>query len=470
VPDLLATIREAIRAHGMLTPGGAALVAVSGGCDSMVLLEVLSRLASGSGWRLTVAHFNHQLRGRAADADERFVRQAAQRLHLRCLVGHEQVRLAARHRGVSVEMAARELRHAFLARCARKLGVTRIFLAHQADDQVETFLLRLQRGTGAGALAGMKWIAPSPADPELALLRPLLGVTRTALRSYARDRGVGFREDATNASLDSVRNRVRRVWLPWLERHVQAGIAATIRRTMEVLGDQATVIAALARKWLASSRRRCFTALEPAVQREVLVIELRRLGVEPTFHRVEHLRLHPDQRVAVGTGRYVQCGPDGVLRCVGPARVPRAPGGGATCRYRLGGTAGEARFGGVNFRWRIRAGRPGAADRLRGTAGVEHFDADRVGRHFTLRHWQAGDRFQPIGLPGAAKLQDLFTNAKVPRAERGRRVLAVTEGGEIFWVEGLRLGEACKLAGSSRRILEWRWDAGREVAAQKAPC
>lgn len=454
----------------MLEPGDAALVAVSGGCDSMVLLEVLSRLAAGAGWRLTVAHFNHQLRGRAADADERFVRQAAQRLDFRCLVEHGQVRLAARRRGVSVEMAARELRHAFLARCARKLGVDRIFLAHHADDQVETFLLRLRRGTGAGALAGMKWVAPSPADPELALLRPLLGVTRTELQSYAHDRGVEFREDATNASLDSVRNRVRRVWLPWLERHVQPGIAATIRRTMEVVGDQATVIEALARKWLASSRRRCFSRLEPAVQREVLAVELRRLGVEPTFHRVEHLRLHPDQRITVGAGRYVRRGLDGALSGGGPEPVLRGPRGGESCTCRLSGAAGEACFGGVHFTWRIRVCRFGAERRLGGRAGIEHFDADRVGRHFTLRHGQPGDRFQPIGLPGAAKLQDLFTNAKVPRAERSRRVLAVTEGGEIFWAEGLRIGEVGKLTGSSRRILEWRWQAGREVAAQKAPC
>jgi tRNA(Ile)-lysidine synthase len=109
------------------------------------------------------------------------------------------------------------------------------------------------------------------------------------------------------------------------------------------------------------------------------------------------------------------------------------------------------------------------------TPGVERFDADGVGRRITLRYWAPGDRFQPIGLGRPAKLQDLFTNAKVLRTERHRRLIGVTDGGEIFWVEGLRIGDRFKLTGATRRILEWRWrrpgtPGVRKVAAQKPPC
>ena len=314
MPDLLATVREAVRAHGLLGPGDAAVVAVSGGGDSMVLLDLLVRLARHTGWRLTVAHFNHQLRGRASDADEQFVSEAARRRGLACLTGRGDVRAHGQTRGISLEMAARELRHAFLARSAREAGATRIFLAHHADDQVETFLLRLTRGAGAGARAGMKWVAPSPADRSVLLLRPHLTTTRVELLAYARKRGIAFRRDATNASLEPRRNRIRRRLLPWLERQVHPAIIPTIRRIMTVVGDEAEVVDALARAWLARPARKHFASLAAAVQRQVLVIELRRLGIEPTFDWIERLRLDPGRPVAVAPRRYVLREEPGWLR------------------------------------------------------------------------------------------------------------------------------------------------------------
>lgn len=476
----------------MLAAGEAAVVAVSGGCDSMVLLDLLAGLARRTGWRLTIAHFNHRLRGRASDADERFVREAARRRGLPCVTGQGAVRAHARGQGVSLEMAARELRHAFLARCARAAGANKILLAHHADDQIETFFLRLARGAGARALAGMRWVAPSPADPDVCLLRPLLDTTRVELLDYARRRRIAFRRDTTNASLEPRRNVIRRRLLPWLGRHLQPAIGLTIRRIMTVVGDDAEVVDALARRWLEGRRRPAFAALAVAVQRQTVVLELRRLGIEPTFERVERLRLDPGRPVAVGRLARVFREPDGSLRCLGrggnEGRPPQpespisrralpAEGKQPAVRARRQASAagqpvpshllpvtraarqgpGTTEFAGVRFQWLVRA------NGLRGPAKPasrpdrERFDADRVGADFTLRLWQPGDRFQPIGLPRAAKLQDLFTNAKVPQAERRQRVLGVTGRGEIFWVEGLRIGEQFKLTAATRRTLEWRW-------------
>jgi tRNA(Ile)-lysidine synthase len=123
----------------------------------------------------------------------------------------------------------------------------------------------------------------------------------------------------------------------------------------------------------------------------------------------------------------------------------------------LRGAGGEQEFENVQFGWRIRAGSLPRRTRVESEAGLEQFDADQVGRRITLRHWTPGDRFQPIGLGGPTRLQDLFTNAKVPRAERHRRVVGVTEAGEVFWVEGLRIGDRFKLTKDTRRILVWRW-------------
>ena len=169
---LLGQVAANVRQRGLLADGARVLVAVSGGVDSMVLLRVLQTLASERGWRLVAAHFNHRLRGAASDGDARFVERAARKLGLECVVESGDVRALARKRGWSVEMAARELRHEFLARTAKRLGIGTVALAHHADDQVELFFLRLLRGAGGG-LAGMKWQSASPADKSVAMIRPL---------------------------------------------------------------------------------------------------------------------------------------------------------------------------------------------------------------------------------------------------------------------------------------------------------
>ena len=114
------------------------------------------------------------------------------------------------------------------------------------------------------------------------------------------------------------------------------------------------------------------------------------------------------------------------------------------------GTGGSVEWEGVKLEWAVVPGR-GSGNR------TEFFDAERVGNKVTLRHWQPGDRFQPIGMPGSAKLQDIFVSAKIPRQDRVRLVVAVTESGTIFWVEGLRIGEQCKIVRETKRILRWTW-------------
>ena len=146
--DLVSHVADRIREKKLFRDGQSILVAVSGGLDSMVLLNVLRGLSADHDWKLTVAHFNHQLRGAASDADERAVRQAARRLKLPFVDGRGHVRDFARNNRLSVEMAARKLRHDFLAGAAVKLKIPTIALAHHADDQVESFFLRLLRGAG----------------------------------------------------------------------------------------------------------------------------------------------------------------------------------------------------------------------------------------------------------------------------------------------------------------------------------
>ncbi len=454
---LISKVEAGIRQRGLLKAGGGVLVAVSGGVDSMVLLHVLHALAEKQGWRVVVAHFNHRLRGAASEGDASFVERAARRLGLDCVVESGEVRSLASERGWSVEMAARELRHEFLARTAKRLGLGTVALAHHADDQVELFFLRLLRGAGGG-LAGMKWRGSSPADKLVALIRPLLDQPKDALLEFAREEKVRFREDGSNASVDILRNRVRRNLLPQLRRHYQPGLDRTVLRTMEIVGDEAEFVQETARGWLRDKARVAFARLPVAVQRQCVCLELTRLALAADFELVERLRLQPGVKHSWQDGWLVRDAASGSVsfeHSVTAALNVEAQ------VMEVRGPRGAESFAGVQVTWRIQA--RGARSVVRAAPNRERFDADQVGPRIVLRHWRPGDRFQPSGMAQPVKLQDLFTNAKIPAAARRRLLVSEAADGRLFWVEGLRIAEPFKITEATRAQLEWRWHRAREL-------
>jgi tRNA(Ile)-lysidine synthase len=481
------------------------LVAVSGGVDSMVLLNILADLSGEHSWKLTIAHLNHQLRGASSVADERLVRQTARELDLPIVVSRADVRRFAKARKLSIEMAARKLRHDFLAGAAFERKIPSIALAHHLDDQIELFFLRLFRGTGSQGLPGMKWSNPSPSNPRISLVRPLLNCRKSALSQHALEHEIRFREDSSNDCLDIQRNRIRHELLPLLSEKYQPALTQTISRFMDILGAESEFVDTLAESWLLwnlskasraagkAGRGReqllrldqslpgwhanlglcAFEALPVALQRRCVHLQLLRQGIAPGYELVEHLRLYPGQPIDVSQNRI---NPDAAVLSRGCAdqpylsalRVVREPGGlvrrtpGKPVLFRrafyeldLRDGHGKADWAGVRFAWQIRATKGDRRPaKLRGT---ELFDADTVGPSVILRHWRPGDRFQPIGMEQTAKLQDLFVNQKVPRDRRRQLAVASTAQGDLFWVEGLRVSERFKLTTSTIRRLHWAW-------------
>lgn len=453
--ELIRRVEENIARHHLLSDGAMVLVAVSGGVDSMVLLHVLHKLAPKHRWNLAVAHYNHQLRGRAAEADLRFVQRVAQQLGLRFESASADVQQFAAAQKLSVEMAARKLRHEFLARTAHALGAKQIALAHHEDDQTELFFLRFLRGAGSEGLGGMKWRSPSPSDKTVVLIRPLLAASKSALLEFARAQKISFREDATNRSPAMLRNRLRHELLPLLRRRYQPGLDAVTLRTMELLRAEAEFITTEAERWLAAARSKAkrFAALPVALQRRVLQLELLQAGVAADFDLTEQLRLQSGVWTSVNAQLLGRRLPSGRLEMKSGDAVSFGAGESAV---RLGAKPGSAVFGGVEVQWRFTQ-----RNQLpKKSASAEFFDAAAVGDQITLRHWRVGDRFQPIGLEHAVKLQDWFVNQKVPRAQRHQLVVATTAVGEIFWVEGQRIGECAKLTPRTAKVLRWNWRRG----------
>jgi tRNA(Ile)-lysidine synthase len=455
---------RAIAEHRLLQQEEALIVAVSGGLDSMVLLHVLHGLSQEHGWKLHVAHFNHLLRD-DSDADEALVKRAADELSLPFFVDHEDVRKVAQSEKLSIEMAARQLRHRFLARVAQKHGILKIALAHHADDQVELFFLRLLRGTGVDGLGGMEWTSPSPADSAVQLVRPLLGYSKLHLRAYAAEQGIGFREDATNASRDILRNRIRHELIPLLEQFQPAAARTTVR-LMEIIRNESEFLDALVDE-SALLREGNFQGAHVALQRRFIQRQLIDLGLPPNFTLIEELR-QSETAMMVRADTVVVRDAAGRLQL---QSVDRCCFDSDRLAISLDAGKGTFCFKEVSIEWQIVSPTlPGGATAhsdspdfealIKCSPGSEAFDADKIGDSIVLRHWQAGDRFQPIGMSNAVKLQDLFVNQKILREQRHKLLIAATAANEIIWVEGLRISESFKLDKMSKKTLKWSWRRG----------
>jgi tRNA(Ile)-lysidine synthase len=450
VSELVERTARNIRDRRLLRRGDRVVIGVSGGVDSMVLLEILHRLARENRWSLAVAHFNHLLRGKEADEDAKFVLRRAKALGLGRRQKREDIHAAAKRNGVSIEMAAREERHRFLVEAAVQEKASRIALAHHADDQIELFWLRVLRGNAGEGLAGMRWINLSAyaKGKKIYLVRPFLNVAKEEIACFAKEQKIEYRQDSTNELEDYDRNRVRLKVLPLLKEY-QPAIRETTSRIVAVLGAEKEWLRSQAAGWL-RSRKPVFSKLHLALQREVIVVQLLGAGLVPNYELVERLRVYPGQPFTISPGKTVQMSAEGRVSL-------------ATCEeIRISDaqielnvkSAGAIEWEGAKFSWRkIKA----VASRPVFARGKECFDADRVGDLIRLRYWRAGDRFQPIGMGQEVKLQDWFVNQKVPKEQRHEKVIATTKDGEIFWVEGMRIGEKFKTGSATSKVLEWRW-------------
>jgi len=437
------TLRAALDAPNASAPGEHLLVAVSAGPDSTALLAALAEVAPARQLQLTAAHVDHRLRGRESDADRDAAQELAWQLGIPFVV-----REAAVDPGAGVEARARRARYRALAAMARDVGAARIVTGHTRDDQVETILLRLLRGAGRRGLAGMRPVRGR-------LFRPLLSATRTDVRRFLAARGLGFAIDRTNADLRLVRNRVRRVLVPWLEAELNPRLGPALASLAERLADEDELLDALTRTRARSlgvgETMSVAVADEPrALARRLVRAWLQRGSRrEPTAEHVERVLALAD-----GTAR-------GTVAVPGPARVVRErdvlvrrAGRAATPRpFRLpiapGGTV-EHPAG----RWTLALRPPRARRRGEERAAPARalFDADALPAELVVRPPTPGDRIALLG-GGTRKLQDVLVDARVPREARAEIAVLATAD-EILWVAGLARGRAAAIRPETTRVVE----------------
>ncbi len=447
-------VRHFIETEALLQPGQRVVVGVSGGVDSMVLLEVLRRL----GYRPVVAHVNYRLRGADSDADEALVRRFCRRHRLPLRVAR--LDLQTRTGGRAIQATARQVRYAFFRRVALREGIDVVAVAHQRDDQAETLLLNLMRGSGLEGLLGMWPKRRLEREGPIWLVRPLLAVSRTEIEAWARAEGIPWREDVSNASLHYRRAVIRHEVLPLLARHFGAGVAARLAHTAELLQAyyEATFRPELRRRWQEvvdeSDRALRLEPLrtQPPVWQQRLILEaLRRwLPGAPQRHRVvaQALRLlqaQPGRRLELPQGtiwrdrnllrfrsRSRSVRPDeGLLE---PDRTLQLAGG--TLVATLLETVPERLDEGVPL--------------------IAYVDADRIRWPLRVRRWRPGDRMQPLGMRGHRKISDLLTDLKVP-VDRRDQCYVVCQNDEIVWLVGYRLADPFRVRPETRRVVKLCW-------------
>lgn len=448
---MLHTVHALIKLEAMLTPGAAVVVGVSGGLDSMVLLHALQALE----FQPLVVHVNYQLRGAAADADEALVDETCRAQGLVCHTYRVDAKQQAKDAGTSFQEAARDIRYAIFDEVARAEKVPVVAVAHHQDDQAETVLLNLFRGTGMDGLAGMRPKRPLKADSDTMLIRPLLHVNRQAIRAYAEANKLHWRDDASNSDTVYARNRLRHSVLPLIKEHFGASALNHIAQTASVLQgyNEATLKPYLAQIWAdavgGESQRLACKVLsgQPSVWRKRLILEGLRTWL-PTAPRDQHfigrivalLDAEPGKRIACKGGtiwrarRHLVFEPTSQHATAFEARLP----GDGTTETPAGTFSLEQVA--VPSQWS-------------GSEQVVYIDADAVMLPLRVRFWQHGDRLQPLGMMQTKLVSDLLTDAKVPVHLR-ERVLVVVSGDELVWVVGQRIGHRFRITEATRRAVK----------------
>ncbi len=436
--------------------------AVSGGPDSVALLVVLHALKPFLPIdAVIVLHFDHGLRGEDSSADRRFVEDLAGRLGCEVVVGEGDVRRVQRDRRVSLEMAARLCRRAFFLEAMRSRDMHRLALGHTADDQAEEVLLRLCRGTGPGGLRGMK------AQTAEGFIRPLLWAERADILEYLNDQGQPFREDVTNREGFCQRNRVRHEVLPLLENIFHP----KVRRVLSRHADRAAEDEDFWNRLVADAWRRVVVsqqgdfvvldhpglkALHGALSSRVFLKALETIGFSAGIYTV-HVKALEDLLRKAPSGRAVTL-PAGVRAYREGSTVVLTRRGEDPPMEDSHAMGGPGRYALPQFQAELIIQEGGGLEgKIRGGAPwTVVLDAETVRWPLKVRTVRPGDRFRPLGGPGSKKLQDFFTDAKVPRTAR-RGVPLLCDGEKICWVVGYRLDDRVKVTDRTRRMLEIRW-------------
>ena len=503
--DIESRAIDFVNRHNLLPPRETIVVGVSGGADSVCLLCLLQKYRKEFGIKLHVAHLNHGLRDVESEGDAGYVAELANSFSLPITIDRQDVAAHRTKRKCSLEEAARELRYAFFAQVAKKTGARRIAIGHTRNDQVETVLMHILRGTGTSGLRGLDPCSPIPPrgsgllpSNQTMVIRPLLDITREETLNYCQERGLGPRIDSSNLSPSFLRNRLRLELLPVLRKY-NPNVDEALLRLAEIARDDSIFIEEQALKlWDEVARqengvvyldREKFGLLPIALQRQLIRLAIARVlgdirDVEANhFEAVRSLLSKPVgkksslPRGLVCWGEYsnivITTSQNLVLsKAKDLSQCPFPP----LLSLRGEGEAIPVEVPGETILpgWRVLAsifpviprqnlehsesGPPfgiasAAKQSQQGSKGfASDFDLQKTGTELLVRRRQPGDKFQPLGMSMPKKLQAFMVDAKIPLSWR-ERIPIVCSTGQIIWMVGYRIDDRVKVTGATKEML-----------------
>ena len=457
---LYSRIKKTIDRYHLLDRGDRIVVGVSGGVDSMVLLHLLNGFRKDSDLFLIVAHVNHGLRPEESKKEAELVEKESTRLGLPFEYGPFDVRAFSQTAGLSLQDAARRIRFHFFRTLLLKHQASKIALGHNADDQVETILLRLFRGSGLKGLKGMLPIR------ERRVIRPLLEAWRKDIESFAGDHKIPYFIDSSNLKKDYLRNRIRLDLIPFIEKEYQSNFKELVFRTSVLLREEDDYLENEAEEAYQkivheerdgfSFRLSEFQSHHPTIQWRVLLNLLARFYREENFEEeawsaidplYEKLRRPPPSFVLeLPHGIQVEKRYDRVILKKGRIRLvpPFEVGLSTPGRTLIKEIGKEVRV--EEWDGEFKQGN------LLQSQDVAFLDYQKLQFPLRMRNFRPGDRFHPLGVKGEQKLKEFFIDHKVPRFERPEVPLLIS-GERIAWVVGHRISEGLKVTEHSKRIL-----------------
>jgi tRNA(Ile)-lysidine synthase len=449
-------LRGEVNRFGLLNKGDRVLVALSGGPDSMALLYGLLAIRGEYDLKLFVAHLNHKLRGRESDQDERFAKNIASELKLKFFSKKIDIKREAQKLKMSIEEAAREIRYQYLESLAEKIKADKIALGHQADDQAETFLMRLLRGAGAAGLSG---IPPKRGK----IIRPLIQIKREEIENFLKMNKIPSRLDSSNLQTDYFRNKIRLSLLPRIKKEFNPRIVESLNRTADIISAQQEYIrkkCELILRGIVTKRKSKlivdtakFSDYDVCLQREMIrlcVKELKGDLNQLTFESVDRTLnlIHKEKRgkrVKLVESIWLEHGGNDLIFYRGGKKEYDYP-------LTLPGKTDLSEWG-IRILARVLKRKPEQKELIGPHHNLVYLDWKKLKGPFRLRTRRRGDKFKPLGMKGSKSVADFLIDAKVPRHQRDR-VAILTSKGKIVWVVGYRESEDFKVTGDTRSVLK----------------
>ncbi len=428
---------EYVANRRLIGAGERILVAVSGGIDSMSLLDLMRRAYAG---RIGAAHCNFGLRGAEADGDQRLVETYCREHGIPLYVERFDTETEAQEYGESIQMAARRLRYGWFEELCDREGYDRIAIAHHADDSAETFFINLLRGSGLRGLTGI-------GDRRGRIVRPLLFARRDEVTAYVAEADVPYREDSSNGTLKYLRNRLRHDILPRLESASGNRFGRTMEETFVRLRQTQQFvdlhIERLRERAFVTSREIDLRVLDPACRAFELYELLRPFGFasETVADMVVLLEECEDKEDVTASGKRFEAPLWGAVADRG--RLLLVPREVEPFREELLSEDDP------RIEWLAMSDLP---DSLAGPTNVAYLSADALKFPLRLRRWREGDWFIPLGMAGQKKVSDFLVDAKVPVPDKARQGVLVS-GETIVWLVGRRIDDRYKVRQDARRVV-----------------